>query len=286
MNEKALALATPIPVTPAPEPGSIHRPGWAFGSCHSAPSRNRPEAGLAAAKAIGKELGRQPGERPKSDRLAPKVITLITEDRSYRWIARDLGISKNIVADIVRRNRQTVERQGQNMIETERLILRHWRDDHFEAFADMHTDPVVMTDLGGPITKSESKKKFERYRKAEIEFGIARWAVENRSGLFLGYAGVMPRMATDHPLGPHREVGWRLKRSAWGNGYATESAKAALIHAINELGLVEIVSYTSPDNLPSQAVMTRIGLVRSPSLDFVMPIEEDKEWHGLVWVMP
>lgn len=65
----------------------------------------RVKSGLAAAKARGKMLGRQTGERPKSDRLAPKVMALIAEGRSYRWIARDLGISKNTVGDIARRGR-------------------------------------------------------------------------------------------------------------------------------------------------------------------------------------
>jgi DNA invertase Pin-like site-specific DNA recombinase len=65
----------------------------------------RVKSGLAAAKARGKKLGRQVGERPKSDRLAPKTVTLSAEGRSYRWIARDLGISKNTVADIVQRHR-------------------------------------------------------------------------------------------------------------------------------------------------------------------------------------
>jgi putative DNA-invertase from lambdoid prophage Rac len=65
----------------------------------------RIKSGLAAAKARGKKLGRQPGQRPKSDRLAPKVMALIEEGRSYRWIARDLGISKNTVLDIVQRTR-------------------------------------------------------------------------------------------------------------------------------------------------------------------------------------
>lgn len=69
----------------------------------------RVKSGLAAAKARGKRLGRQPGERPKSDRLASKVMTLIAEGRSYRWIARDLVISKNTVADIAKRNRVSAE---------------------------------------------------------------------------------------------------------------------------------------------------------------------------------
>ncbi|MFT6085430.1 MAG: DNA invertase Pin-like site-specific DNA recombinase [Cycloclasticus pugetii] len=66
----------------------------------------RVKSGLAAAKARGKKLGRQKGQRPKSDRLTPKVIDLVAEGKSYRWIARDLGISKNTVLDIVKRARQ------------------------------------------------------------------------------------------------------------------------------------------------------------------------------------
>ena len=66
----------------------------------------RVKSGLAAAKARGKKLGRQPGQRPKSDKLAPKVLQAVSEGRSYRWIARDLGISKNTVLDVVKRHRQ------------------------------------------------------------------------------------------------------------------------------------------------------------------------------------
>ena len=65
----------------------------------------RVKSGLAAARARGKKLGRQPGQRPKSDRLAPMVLHAIDGGRSYRWIARDLGISKNTVTDIVKRHR-------------------------------------------------------------------------------------------------------------------------------------------------------------------------------------
>lgn len=67
--------------------------------------RERVRSGMAAAKARGKRLGRQPGQRPKSDRLAPKVLALVAQGRSYRLIGRELGLSKNTVAGIVRRNR-------------------------------------------------------------------------------------------------------------------------------------------------------------------------------------
>jgi len=68
--------------------------------------RERVKSGLASARARGKKLGRQPGQRPKSDRLAPQVVALVAAGRSYRWIARDLGISKNTVTAIIARSRQ------------------------------------------------------------------------------------------------------------------------------------------------------------------------------------
>jgi RimJ/RimL family protein N-acetyltransferase len=148
----------------------------------------------------------------------------------------------------------------------------------------MHADPEVMLDLGGPFEEAESAAKFDRYCSAYREHGVSRWAVEDADGVFLGYAGVMPRLSADHPLGPHYEVGWRFTRKAWGFGYATESANAALGHAFTQCGLKEIVSYTSPDNLRSQAVMERLKLQRDPSRDFAAHYDAVGLWRGLVWV--
>jgi putative DNA-invertase from lambdoid prophage Rac len=67
--------------------------------------QERIRSGIAAATARGKRLGRQPGQRPKSDRLAPKVLALVSNGRSYRLIGRELGLSKNTVAEIVKRKR-------------------------------------------------------------------------------------------------------------------------------------------------------------------------------------
>ncbi len=67
----------------------------------------RIKSGLAAARARGRPLGRQTGQRPKSDRLGPKVLALVAQGRSYRLISRELGLSKNTVADIVKRARET-----------------------------------------------------------------------------------------------------------------------------------------------------------------------------------
>ncbi|MBR0900926.1 GNAT family N-acetyltransferase [Bradyrhizobium tropiciagri] len=172
------------------------------------------------------------------------------------------------------------------MIETPRLRLHHWNDRHRDAFAAMHDDAEVMADYGGPVSRAESDRKFERYVAAQRDHGTSRWAVETLDGAFLGYAGVMPRLSSDHPLGAHAEIGWRFTRNAWGHGYATESARAALLHAVHHVGLGEIVSYTSPDNARSEAVMTRLDLVRDPARDFTTLTSRGEPWRGLVWAVP
>jgi RimJ/RimL family protein N-acetyltransferase len=172
------------------------------------------------------------------------------------------------------------------MIQTSRLRLHHWDDRHRDAFAAMHADPEVMADYGGPVSRAESDRKFDRYVAAQREHGVSRWAVEGLDGLFLGYAGVMPRLSEEHPLGDHFEVGWRFVRMAWGQGYATESAVAALRHAVDDLGLRDILSYTSSDNARSQAVMARLNLLRDPARDFATVTARGEPWHGMVWVVP
>jgi len=168
------------------------------------------------------------------------------------------------------------------IINTPRTTLRSWRETDREAFSALHAHPEVMHDYGGPLSRAESDAKLDRYAAAFDQGGFCRWAIESRDGEFLGYAGIMPS-GPDHPIGAHIDIGWRLVRSAWGKGYATEAAQAALQDAFTRVGLTEVLSYTSPDNLRSQAVMTRLRLQRDPSRDFTANYDFGA-WQGLVWV--
>lgn len=172
---------------------------------------------------------------------------------------------------------------SRTVLDTPRTRLRPWREADREAFAAMNADPEVMLDLGGPMSRATSDAKVDRYVATFDRCGVCRLAVESRDGDFLGYAGVMPS-SDDHPLGPHFDIGWRLTRSAWGYGYATEAARAALADAFRRLGLKEVLSYTAPDNPRSQRVMERLGLQRDPTRDFTVNHDGGGTWRGLVWV--
>ena len=169
------------------------------------------------------------------------------------------------------------------IITTSRLHLRCWKQSDRNAFAIMHADPAVMLDYGGPISRAESDAKFDRYAATYLEHGFCRWAVESQEGVFLGYAGIMPSRP-GHPLGSHSEIGWRLIRQGWGHGYATEAARAALGDVFTRVGLGEVVAYTAPNNLRSQAVMTRLRMQRDPSRDFTADYDSINAWRGLVWI--
>ena len=96
------------------------------------------------------------------------------------------------------------------------------------------------------------------------------WAVE-ADGEFIGFVGLNePRFR------PGVEIGWRLAREAWGHGYATEAARAVLAFAFDELGLAEVISFTSTTNVRSQRVMERIGMTRDPADDFDHPNVTDE----------
>jgi RimJ/RimL family protein N-acetyltransferase len=167
-------------------------------------------------------------------------------------------------------------------IETPRLLLRPWRDDDRDAFAALHADPAVMVDHVAPIDRRASDAKFDRYAAAYDAVGYCRWCLESREGAFLGCVGVMPS-PPGHPLGPHAEVGWRLARAAWGLGYATEAARASLDDVFTRCDMSEVLAYTAPDNLRSQAVMSRLELRRDAARDFSTP-DGPRIWQGLTWV--
>ncbi len=168
------------------------------------------------------------------------------------------------------------------VVATNRLILRSWRSTDARDFAEMNADAEVMADLGGPLSREQSDQKLERFVRSFRNDGLTRWVVTDRDGGFLGYCGVV-KHDHGHPLGEHHEIGWRLTRPSWGQGYATEAATAALADAFDRIGCAEVFAYTAPDNARSQAVMAKLGLTRRLARDFSHHYDGFGTWKGLVW---
>ncbi|HET9988918.1 MAG TPA: GNAT family N-acetyltransferase [Kofleriaceae bacterium] len=156
------------------------------------------------------------------------------------------------------------------MIETARLVLRDWREEDIPAFAAMCADPEVMRYFPKLLGYDEASAMARRIRANLAREGWGLWAVEVTGGApFIGFVGLSkPEFRPDEN---DVEIGWRLARSAWGHGYATEAARAALAFGFDQLALSEIVSFTVPANVPSQRVMERLGMRRDPSADFEHP---------------
>ncbi len=144
--------------------------------------------------------------------------------------------------------------------ETERLRLVVWREQHVAPFAEMNADPEVMRYFPRTLSEAETRATVHSWSSQFAEKGWSNWAVELKaSGAFIGFIGLsVPRRQL--PFSPCVEVGWRLARRFWGNGYATEGAKASLEIAFHRLRLTEVVSFTALANKPSRRVMERIGM--------------------------
>ncbi|HZW31265.1 MAG TPA: GNAT family N-acetyltransferase [Isosphaeraceae bacterium] len=142
-------------------------------------------------------------------------------------------------------------------LDTERLVLRMFRESDLDAYAAMLGDPEVMRYLApNPMTRAEAWRNMAMVLGHWQLRGFGLWALEERaSGLLVGRAGCWL------PEGwPGFEVGWALRRECWGRGYATEAARAAVHHAFTALGQTRVISLIRPDNARSIAVAARLGM--------------------------
>jgi RimJ/RimL family protein N-acetyltransferase len=124
-------------------------------------------------------------------------------------------------------------------------------------------DPEVMRYFASPGTVEGSNEMIDRWSAQIEEQGWSNAAVERKdTGEFIGFVGLsVPRR--ELPFTPCVEIGWRLAREHWGRGFATEAAMAMLRAGFEQVGLEEIVSFTSIVNEPSRRVMERIGMTKA-----------------------
>ena len=163
----------------------------------------------------------------------------------------------------------------ENELSTARLLLRRWRDTDREPFAALNAVPLVMEYFPARLTRADSDQLIAKIESGFDQRGYGLWALELRAtGEFIGFTGLDTPSFEAH-FTPAVEVGWRLARSAWGQGYATEAGLTSVGFGFEEAGLGEIVSITSTANLRSRAVMKRIGMTHDPLDDFDHPELEE-----------
>ncbi|WP_253306918.1 GNAT family N-acetyltransferase [unidentified bacterial endosymbiont] len=157
------------------------------------------------------------------------------------------------------------------IIETARLILRHWRADDGAPLTLINQDPQVMEHLPKRLTPAETRAMIQRINHCIEQRGFGLWAVAlKQSGVLIGFIG-LSTPAFEAPFTPCVEIGWRLSAAHWGQGYATEGAKTALAYGFTKLSLQEIVAFTIPENQRSLRVMQQIGMQRDHQGDFAHP---------------
>ncbi len=157
------------------------------------------------------------------------------------------------------------------MIETERLRLRPWEPRDLAPFAALNADPEVMALMPRRLDRAASDALVARIEARWREDGISFAVAERREdGAFLGMVGLAVLRLDMFPA-PFMEVGWRLARAHWGQGYAGEAARAWLAHGFGTLGPEEIVAITVPANARSRAVMRRLGMRERPERAFAHP---------------
>ena len=140
-------------------------------------------------------------------------------------------------------------------LQTERLVLRPFRQEDTDAFAALCADDEVMRWLGGTMDRPIAWRHMATLTGHWRLHGFGRWAIEERdSGEFAGHVGLW------YPEGwPAIEIGWALTRRAWGRGIATEAAQASLDYAWNEVGLDRVIHLIDPANERSQSVARKLG---------------------------
>jgi RimJ/RimL family protein N-acetyltransferase len=156
-------------------------------------------------------------------------------------------------------------------LQTERLRLRAWRATDRETFAQFNADPRVMEYFPAPLSSDDSDRLIDNIQTHIEEHGWGLWAVEVvDTSAFAGFIG-LTRPRFEAHFTPCVEVGWRLGPAYWGQGYATEGARAALAFGFSTLGIHEIVSLTTEANARSRRVMQRLGMTHDPADDFEHP---------------
>lgn len=153
-------------------------------------------------------------------------------------------------------------KKSEYIFTSERLGFRNWRPEDLEEFARLNSDEQVMEHFPKTLNQQEVEKLIAKLSQHYAKNGFTYYAAEiSETKEFIGMIGLAYQEYTS-PFTPAIDIGWRLKREAWGKGYATEGAKRCLNYAFDELGIEKIISVCTIDNIRSENVMKKIGMTK------------------------
>jgi ribosomal-protein-alanine N-acetyltransferase len=180
-------------------------------------------------------------------------------------------------------------------LQTQRLLLRQWKEQDLAAFAELNSNPTIMEFFPNLLSREQSDTMAQKCQSLIANRGWGLWATELKcTGEFIGYVGLHEPEAT-LPCVPCTEIGWRLHKRHWGRGYATEAASEVVRFGFQDICLNEIVSFTTIANVRSRAVMERLGMINTnenfehPSIPANHPLSEHvlykisrSDWQKLI----
>ena len=176
-------------------------------------------------------------------------------------------------------------------LETERLVLRDWREEDWPEFFRLTNTPGVMHWLAGVLDEAGMAAQRTRVTTCAARNGFCFWVVERKgdgghlAGEMLGFCGLKRADAPGCSVPGEFEIGWRFREDAWGKGYAREAAEAALAAGFTRFGAERIVAFTLIENTASWGLMERLGMVRRPELDFTETRYDPPFCHAITWAI-
>ena len=168
------------------------------------------------------------------------------------------------------------------IFKSERLGFRNWSTNDLAELSAINADPTVMEHYPRLLTQQETSEFIQRMQKHYIKHGYTYFAVEIiDTGEFIGFIG-LAFQEYETLFTPATDIGWRLKTSAWGNGYATEGAKRCLEYAFTDLKLKSIISTCTLVNTKSQSVMNKLGMTKM-GLFFHPRLNDYPDYEKCIW---
>lgn len=174
------------------------------------------------------------------------------------------------------------------MIETDRLLLRPWREEDKPGFHTLANTPVMMEHFGGPVARAKHDAIIDRQIEQQARHGHCMWAVEIRgSGELAGVCGLRIGGHAGTPVPEELEIGWRIGEKYWGHGVAREAAEASIAWGWENTARPRIAAWTVIGNTRSWGLMERLGMRRRADMDFHHPeyAADDPVGAMIVWAI-